>query len=92
MNPNDKVSTAIGASTINKKWDERTTDEKLDVLRSELRDFRYLINRIAKLEDDARPYRQHRHASDGTMLVPFQEKYDGDLVSLSHSPHFDRLA
>ena len=89
--PTQGVSGAvgIGLGAIQKKWEEQTDAEKIETLRNELRDYRYLITRIARLEESMHRMRQHEHGSKGEILVPISS---ADAQSNFAAQTYDRLA
>lgn len=73
---------------VPKKWAELTSDEKIEILREELRMSRYTVARVYKLEDQARKFLEHQHGQDGKALFPHKEDYGGSSASMT----YDRLA
>jgi len=59
-------------ATLEKKWDDCTTEEKLEKIRAELRDFRYLTNRVCNVEGHIERLKEHSH-QDGKIVIPLKE-------------------
>lgn len=76
MNPQKSPEGALDTllTRLQKKWDDCTTDEKLDKLRAEIGDLRYMSQRI---ENDVESLREHSHI-DGKVSVPFKKTYGGN--------------
>lgn len=74
---------AIGALAVPKPWDECTVEEKLEIVRTELRKTRYTTTRVIELEREIERLRKHSHV-DGKVVVPFEknnELHGGDMTS-----------
>lgn len=53
-----------------KKWDELSSDEKIETLRNEIVNMRYSLERIKRIEQVMYNFGEHQHASDGKILIP----------------------
>ena len=69
-NSQKNVGTALGQlGVIQKPWAEQTTEEKLESVRLEIRDFNYFTNRIVELENKIYQLENHSHTNDGKVSV-----------------------
>ena len=69
-NSQKNVGTALGQlGVIQKPWAEQTTEEKLESVRLEIRDFNYLTSRIVELENKIYQLENHSHTNDGKVSV-----------------------
>lgn len=73
---NQISGTEIEIGGIPKSWESLTDNEKLEVLREELQNGRYLVSRVVHLEGVLREFMTHSHDADGKVVVPFKERYD----------------
>lgn len=71
-----------------KKWDEQTVEQKLETIREELRNMRYLNTRMNNTEADIQLLLEHEHGTDGKPVQKLKKQYN--LGSLNSS--IDRLA
>lgn len=60
-----------------KKWEDSSVEEKLEKLRNELMQMRYLSNRMSTIESNYYNLVNHQHGTDGRMLVPFNSSGAG---------------
>lgn len=75
------------------KFDDKTQDEKINILRNELRDLKYVIKRVYDVESQLRAFENHKHMPDGETVLSFgnvPKNYGLGGGSLCGT--FDRLA
>jgi hypothetical protein len=76
MNDNTPISAALGAQgpigglATPKLWAEQTDAEKIETLRSELLNMRYVTRRVAEVEAKMHRLNQHEHGEKGILMVP----------------------
>lgn len=76
------IGSIAGAANMNlagpcrvKTWDERTPDERMEMMREEVR---YLCRQLTDLQKSARKMKFHQHAQDGSLMVPLSNRDDED--------------
>lgn len=79
-NKKDQVVGGLGLVGELKKWSEKTSEEKLESLRNEIRMNRYLVRRIVELEKSIRKLSEHEH-SNGKVVIPVTYRDYGDECS-----------
>lgn len=52
------------------KWADATPEQKLDKLRMELQDMRYIFSRIQTLETSLHHLKNHTHSENGRLMIP----------------------
>lgn len=74
--------------TMPKPWAELTDSERIEVLRHQARDVRYLTRRVYQLEKAVRTLEEHDHIN-GKVVMTLRDRrdYDGDSPMT-----YDRLA
>lgn len=93
MENNNKVSGAVlGAGSFNpaKKWDDMTSDEKIEILRAELIMSRYVTRRVGELEGEMHRMKLHEHGEKGDVVIPISSANANGGASLASM--YDRLA
>jgi len=87
-----KVLGSIGAGILNapKKWDEQTSDEKMETLRAELIMSRYVTRRVGELEGELHRIKLHQHGDKGEVLIPLSSANANGGAGLASM--YDRLA
>lgn len=73
-----------------KKWDELTTEEKLETLRYEIRESRHISSRMYRLENKIRRLFKHSHSDKGEVVCPME--FHDDESSCGVASRLDRLA
>ena len=91
MNPSLNPK-AVELGKINKKWDENTSDEKIEVLRRQIQENRYLVSRIYQLESKLEKLVKHTHGQDGKTLFPLEEALRENYWERNGVVSFDALS
>jgi ketol-acid reductoisomerase len=77
MNPttgtNVSNSAALGIMKDTKPFAELTLEEKVERLATELRNGRYLVSRVAELEQKLRRLERHSHSEGGKVVVEIND-------------------
>lgn len=92
MNPNNTQKQPLGQGLlggITKKWEECNVEEKLEILRQEIRMSKYTNVTIHNLGKDIESLMQHEHGTDGKPVIKMLRNhgYGNDMPS-----SLDRLA
>lgn len=93
MENNNKVPGAIlGVGSLNqaKKWDDMTSDEKIEILRAELIMSRYVTRRVGELEGEMHRMKLHEHGEKGDVVIPISSANANGGAGLAQM--YDRLA
>lgn len=64
-----------------REWKDLTDTEKIDRLRDELRNFRYIVSRIAELERKVHLLRLHQHGENGAVVVRIESADSQSILS-----------
>lgn len=57
---------------LNKTWNKCSDTEKIERLRGELRNFRYLTIRVSSLEQQLYKLNNHSHDTNGKVVAPIE--------------------
>jgi len=82
-------SASLGQIGKAKPWAEMTDSEKLEALRFEVRNNRYLTRRLASLEEDLSKLKQHTHDGFGQVVIPMHTvggSLNAGMASMSYDP------
>jgi hypothetical protein len=60
----------VGGLATPKPWAEQTDTEKIETLRAELLNMRYIIRRVGELESKMHRMNHHEHGEHGKLMVP----------------------
>jgi hypothetical protein len=72
-----------------KEWKDRTVEEKLDTLREELLNMRYLNTRLYNVESSVELLFEHEHGNDGKPTQKLKKNYNPTGMGIAMS--IDRL-
>ena len=62
-----------GLSAGNKPWNQCTSEEKIEKLRSEAQQMQFLANRVQQLSEQIEQLKKHDHIN-GNLVIPIQNQ------------------